>query len=142
MPDLRGYQTGCCPHRKPTVTRRKTPPPPPTREEQRAADNVRPRGELVPSLCGMQRERPMFDRSRNCYVCAFRWSGNTTHCHLNEMCDRCNDETNPCDTTLQLRAAFKPLAHPSPCPCPLCTDDPAVEAHTVRYPGLADRARP
>jgi hypothetical protein len=71
---------------------------PPTREEQRIVDNVRPRGELDPALCSMRSKRPLFDGSRNCAVCGHPWFGSTAHCHLLEMCDRCHDETNPCDT--------------------------------------------
>lgn len=30
--------------------------------------------------------------------------------------------------------------HEAPCPCPLCTDDPAVEARTIRYPAPLSRS--
>lgn len=30
--------------------------------------------------------------------------------------------------------------HEPPCPCPLCTDDPAVEARTIRYPAPLSRS--
>lgn len=82
------------------MTRKKTPPPP-TREEQRVADNVRPLGELDPALCPMGQSRPAFDRNGNCWVCASRWTGATTHCHLYETCDRCRDKANPCDSAQQ-----------------------------------------
>jgi hypothetical protein len=65
------------------VTRTR-PHSPPTREEQRAADNVRPYVDLDPTLCSMQQDRPAFDPNHNCWVCAYRWTGHTTHCHLLE----------------------------------------------------------
>lgn len=94
------------------MTRRKTPPPPPTREEQRAADNVRPLGEVDPTLCPMQQDRPAFDRNSNCWACAYRQTGATTHCHLYETCDRCRDDANPCDTARQLKQFAKRFATP------------------------------
>lgn len=52
----------------------------------------------------MLQTRPAFDKDGNCLVCAYRWRGSTTHCHLLETCDRCHSETEPCDTAQQLHA--------------------------------------
>ena len=81
------------------ATKRK---PVPTRAEERAADNVRPRGDLDPTDCLMTGMRPLFDRQNNCGTCGLKYFGSTAHCHLLEMCDHCHDSDTPCDTARQL----------------------------------------
>lgn len=51
----------------------------------------------------MLRTPPAHTHGHRCITCGLRWHATQqTHCHLYEVCDRCLDEANPCDTAQQL----------------------------------------